>query len=384
MVYSIFDSILIILLTVVGIVTGNMALVLLMSASLLMIFRTYGSLSENENKMCNALEWLTMLCMGISGGSFACYSVFMLKREATRKVRLFVMFFSYLVISFLRKGEESVAVILANGLLLVGLSILLLLADYAIAQWEKKKAADQSRILASNVNEMHERRLNEQLVMQNYLAEKNARLVERENISRNIHNSVGHSITAAIMTLDAADMLYEVRPEEARKKMNDANERIRGSLESIRRAVRVLDEESTFIPAADMKSEMEGIINEFVMDTPIKVEQHFEKLPDEIRIPHDHAVFLTGVLQEFLTNGQKHGHADSYVVILMGDSAHIRLEVVDNGKSDFDRSNEEGRIQKGFGLKKMITYAQRCGGKASFVNENGFHGMVELPIVIGE
>ena len=89
-------------------------------------------------------------------------------------------------------------------------------------------------------------------------------------------------------------------------------------------------------------------------------------------------------MQEFLTNGQKHGHADSYVVILMGDSAHIRLEVVDNGKSDFDRSNEEGRIQKGFGLKKMITYAQRCGGKASFVNENGFLGMVELPIVIGE
>lgn len=68
-------------------------------------------------------------------------------------------------------------------------------------------------------------------------------VVERENISRNIHNSVGHSITAAIMTLDAADMLYDVNPYEARKRMNDANNRIRVSLESIRRALRVLDDE---------------------------------------------------------------------------------------------------------------------------------------------
>ena len=65
----------------------------------------------------------------------------------------------------------------------------------------------------SNLNEMHEKRLNQELTKQNYLADKNARLVERENISRNIHNSVGHSITAAIMTLDAADMLYDVMVE---------------------------------------------------------------------------------------------------------------------------------------------------------------------------
>ena len=41
--------------------------------------------------------------------------------------------------------------------------------------------------------------------------------------------------------------------EDARKRMNDANTRIRGSLESIRRAVRVLDEESAGIAADDLK-----------------------------------------------------------------------------------------------------------------------------------
>ena len=86
-----------------------------------------------------------------------------------------------------------------------------------------------------------QKKLAKELVIKNYLADKNARLEERENISRNIHNSVGHSITAAIMTLDAADMLYDTAPDKAREKMNTANERIRTGLEAIRQAVRVLD-----------------------------------------------------------------------------------------------------------------------------------------------
>ena len=103
---------------------------------------------------------------------------------------------------------------------------------YRAIEWgEKKNANEKQRVIQSNISELHEKRLNEQLIMQKIVDEKNARLLERENTSRNIHNSVGHSITAAIMTLDAADMLYDVRPEEARKKMNDANSRIRGSLE---------------------------------------------------------------------------------------------------------------------------------------------------------
>ncbi|MDE6567524.1 MAG: hypothetical protein K2K70_07310 [Lachnospiraceae bacterium] len=249
---------------------------------------------------------------------------------------------------------------------------------------EKRKASENEKLTASNISEMHEKRLNERLVMQNFLAEKNARLVERENISRNIHNSVGHSITAAIMTLDAADVLYDVRPEEARKRMNDANERIRGSLESIRRAVRVLDEDSTEILSGDLKCEMENIINEFVMDTSIRVEQDFSQLMDDIRIPHDHAVFLTGALQEMLTNGVRHGKASEFVVILFGDTAHIRIEVSDNGQSDFDSRNSESRIEKGFGIRKIISYVEKCGGKTVFVNNNGFKGMIELPIVFAE
>ena len=147
---------------------------------------------------------------------------------------------------------------------LLVLSLLLVGVYWTIRWGEKRKANERLRVVQSNISELHEKRLNEQLVLQKLSDEKNARLLERENISRNIHNSVGHSITAAIMTLDAADMLYDVKPEEARKKMNDANSRIRGSLESIRRAVRVLDEENKVLSARDLKEELKRISTEFV------------------------------------------------------------------------------------------------------------------------
>ncbi len=307
-------------------------------------------------------------------------------------------------------GREVAKMLIFSLIIAAGNAILLALKA-VIRQNVIRNIAAKERIMKSNINEMHEKRLNRELTIKNYLAEKNARLVERENISRNIHNSVGHSITAAIMTLDAADMLYDVKPDEARKRMNDANERMRGSLESIRRAVRTLDVETGTISAIDLKASMDAIIDEFVMDTEMKVDKIYEMpnkiyvsdadklsekaLPDdnagvsgeeedrsvEIPIPREHAEFLTGVLKEFLTNGVKHGNATEYVVLLKGDSAHISLVVKDNGKSDFTPENSRRRIENGFGIKKIISYVERCGGKAVFTNENGFKSEVELPIL---
>lgn len=112
-----------------------------------------------------------------------------------------------------------------------------------------------------------EKKLNHALIMQNNIIERNARLEERENISRNIHNSVGHTITAASMALDAAGMLWETDPGRAADKARIANERIQMGLEAVRHAVRVLDEESENIHIDDFKMEIEAIIDNFTMDT---------------------------------------------------------------------------------------------------------------------
>ncbi len=275
-----------------------------------------------------------------------------------------------------RRIAEMIVMILAVGVC-VGVILLLF---YLAKRREERRQAEQKRLRDTMIGEMHERRLNRELARQSYAAEQNARLLERENISRNIHNNVGHSITAAVMTLDAADMLFDSKPEEARRRMNDASERIRGSLESIRSAVRALDDEGGEVPVSDLRRYLENVAESFTMDTERRVDLNYEYFSDEILIPKDNAEFLTGVFQECLSNGVRHGGADAFTMTLTADTAHVRLTVTDNGAGDFDEDNRAERIGKGFGLRKILSYAKRCGGKASFSNDGGFRTVVELPL----
>lgn len=338
MIYAILDNIIMIVLTGIGLITGKSPELLLMLASMLMVLITCESFYEDKSRALIITEWMLMAFFAVlSGGCFGYAVFFLLKavREHMRMISGMGMFFGAALLIY---KDITPAMLIVELLLLAAVFLLLTLTYDLVEYMEKRKLLEGERLTASNVSELHEKRLNAQLVMQNFLAEKNARLVERENVSRNIHNSVGHSITAAVMALEAADVLYDERPEEARKRMNDANVRIRGSLEAIRRAVRVLDEENTEISAGDLKCEIENIINEFMMDTDMHVDWDFSRITDGITIPNDHAVFLTGALQELLTNGAKHGKASEFLVFLLGDAGHIRLEVSDNGHSDFDMS----------------------------------------------
>lgn len=381
MMYAVIDNVIIIILTLISLFTSKSVGLFIVAAGLLMVLTTYESFNEEGSIALFVLEFILMAFFSVLSGGFAGFIIFFLLKAVREYIRIIFGVCLFVITTLVIYNSMSFAMCIVKTLLLTAAFLFLMLMYYFMERIERRKRQEDAKLTASNISEMHEKRLNEQLVVQNFLAEKNARLVERENISRNIHNSVGHSITAAIMTLDAADMLYDVRPEEARKKMNDANTHIRKSLDSIRRAVRVLDEDSAEILSGDLKYEMENIINEFEMDTSIRVAWNFSQLMDDIRIPHDNEVFLTGALQEMLTNGMKHGNASEFVVILLGDTAHIRLEVSDNGHSDFDSLNSRSRIENGFGIRKIISYVEKCGGKTAFVNDNGFKGMLELPIV---
>ena len=410
MVFGIINNFIVMILAVLALFFSKYPAVCLVLAGALMVVLTYSTffvddeLSETdsdseegaaggirahifaERGRFTTAEVLKLLLAGgfsVLSGSFAGFFVFavfdIFRPWFAAYIAMMLFFIANLLglVGVGHSGREVAMMIVLGSIIYFSVMIVLILKGLVRRQ-QRRAALERQRIQNSNLNEMHEKRLNRELTKQNYLADKNARLVERENISRNIHNSVGHSITAAIMTLDAADMLYDVKPDEARKRMNDANERIRGSLESIRRAVRTLDDEAGTMPVSDLKAAMDGIIDDFVMDT----ERHVDRIYDvpDIQIPREHAEFLTGVLEELLTNGVKHGGATKFVVILTGDSAHIKLEVKDNGRSDFGEANSKARIEKGFGVKKIVSYAERCGGKTGFVNDEGFRAFVELPV----
>lgn len=381
MVYLILDNLILLLLTIVGALHSSIPEVYIIIGAALMIWSTYQKYNETKtDKLVLGVNLVGMLLYACFSGSVLGFFVFGLERKIKVGFRCIASVVAYSLYATLTQRFDTPAKIIIGDILLI-VVCLAMEAIYKTIDWTQlKNQQEKDRLLQSNLNELREKRLNEQILIQKSVDERNARLMERENISRNIHNSVGHSITAAIMTLDAADMLYEVKPDEARKKMNDATDRIRGSLESIRRAVRVLDEDSKELLAADLKEELNEVIREFVMDTEIEVVKDDSEIENDVSLPHDYVVFLTGVLQECLTNGLKHGNASIYQVLLRGDSAHVHLEVSNNGKSDGDFTLHGTKYEQGFGLKKIVSYVEQCGGKVAFETESGFKTVVELPI----
>lgn len=374
------SSILLAILTLSAVIfSGNSCLCSLFSGILMIVFAVR-SLSEYQNKIVFFFQALFSVIFAVLSGRMEAYLIFF-ECRLTKNRSLQILFPSLAYFLVQAVTERPVFPrLLCNGLILTAVCAIIYLSETLAVKYLDARSQILRAVSVTAVNEMYEKKLNQELVIKNYLVDKNARLEERENISRNIHNSVGHSITAAIMTLDAADMLFDTAPDLAREKMNTANRRIRGSLDTIRRAVRVLDSGSEFIAVNDFISELTAITDSFVMDTMIRVSTDFSGIEGDLSIPREHTEFLTGAVQEFLTNGVRHGNADLFIISVTADTGHIRVSVVDNGHGDFSLKNQQEKIKSGFGLKKLISYAERCGGSVVFMNDNGFKSAVTLPL----
>ena len=81
-------------------------------------------------------------------------------------------------------GTRTVAEILVRAAVVAVFVLLITTAKKIAAGAERRRKATQERLLKTSVSEMNERRINRELSRQSYAIDRNARLLERENISR--------------------------------------------------------------------------------------------------------------------------------------------------------------------------------------------------------
>ncbi len=239
---------------------------------------------------------------------------------------------------------------------------------------------EQMQITA--LNELKVINLNRELAIRYQLVDSNARLEERENISRNIHNVVGHTITSAIVSLQAYRVLKNTEPQRAKDKLEGALERMRLALDEIRRAVRVLDLETKEISVKDLQQLMIAELKRFSMDTDLEVFHNLDYFESEHFMDKRDCEFLHSALTECLNNGIRHGNATSFQVFMQCDTNHIGLSVSDNGTGFQQRSKaeQESRFSQGYGIRKMQQYVFEHGGKIKIITDIGFCISIELPM----
>ena len=216
---------------------------------------------------------------------------------------------------------------------------------------------------------------NEMLSLEKETAEIRGRILERERISRDIHNSVGHTITAAIFALEAARMQRPTEPEAADEKTERAIQRMRESMDIIRNSVRMMNNQNV-MTVQELEKLLLLCCRQTEQDSDIHIEADFSGLDaaSDMAMSGEHISFLYGMVQECVTNGMKHGGAHRFRLKAEIADDMIYVEVWNDGKVPDDLPEE------GFGLRHLRSYAENAGGSFRVNIGYGFAVRLSLPL----
>ncbi len=191
---------------------------------------------------------------------------------------------------------------------------------------------------------------------------------ERNRIAKDIHDTAGHSMTTVIMQTEAAKLLIDENPQEAKNRIISANIQAKNALEQMRESVHLLAGRNKVRP---LKEEVEEVIAQTIDGTDVKARYDL----DDVQPDSEAYRVIVNSLKELLSNGIRHGSATAFYVELKERKDGLYLLVSDNGKG------VKGEIKEGFGLKGIREKAERLGGKFRISAEEGegFEAEISLP-----
>lgn len=148
---------------------------------------------------------------------------------------------------------------------------------------------------------------------------------ERVRLARDIHDSLGHYLTAVHIQLEKALAYQERNPQEATQAMLDAKLAAGEALRDIRRSVSALR-----TPEAEFQlgEALQKLVR--AVDSP-NLKVTYEISGDESRFPRSTRVALYRAAQEGLTNIQKHARARHAFLRVVFDEQAARLILRDDG-----------------------------------------------------
>ncbi|NOU91776.1 hypothetical protein GC093_00785 [Paenibacillus sp. LMG 31456] len=205
---------------------------------------------------------------------------------------------------------------------------------------------------------------NEQLRVASIELERKAILQERTRISREIHDSVGHTLTSALTGLQtAAHAIGKNHYSLALEMIDRTKQNIHSGLDDVRTSVHLLREN---IPDHQFIPELIELIDETKNQTHVEIACEIDSTIPNLSPMIE--LTLYRALQEGLTNGIRHGSSTYFQFTLTNHSDHIRFKLSDNGKSPL-------QIVYGFGLNAMKERVEDVGGELSISNKNASSGM---------
>jgi len=238
------------------------------------------------------------------------------------------------------------------GLISLALAHLLLrVRELDIINNEIRDDNESQKIILTMKNQKLLERQNDEIHM--------TKLQERNRIARDIHDTIGHSLSRALLQTGA---LSAINQNEALTPAIEAlKETLTSSMNSIRKGVHDLKDDSI-----DLKSSMSQILEESGFKTSFSYDVDNE-LPNTVK-----NCFLI-VLKESITNTRKHSNATRITVTVVEHPIIYQLLLADNG------TKKPAQTQHGIGLQNINERIKELDGYCRMSFQGGFRTFITIP-----
>jgi len=193
---------------------------------------------------------------------------------------------------------------------------------------------------------------------------------ERNRIARDIHDTLGHNMTALIMQIEMAEHLMDENIDYSKKLLEEAKTTAREGLTNIREVVETLNKDNIKLKGIES---IRNLIKEFAHKTNIDIS--FDVEGDIITTDPIVDSSLYRIIQEALTNGVRHGKATEI---------HVSLKYIEGGVNFIIKNNGicESDFKEGYGIKGMKNRIKDLRGTISFDTTDGFKVSGFIPMEV--
>ena len=255
-----------------------------------------------------------------------------------------------LVPSFMARDDFNLLESLLQSLFYVGFAAFVLTTAYVARQ--QALARDEQR------------RLNAELRATRALLAESARVNERTRISRELHDLLGHHLTALSLNLEVASHMTEGRAQEH---VRQAHTLARLLLTDVREAVSQLRDASGGIDLAaalrPLADHVPALDIELEVQSPLAVDD-----PERAHV-------MLRCTQEIITNAVRHAQARRLRIRVWRQADALMLEASDDGQG-------AEALVPGNGLRGMRERIVQCGGSLDIQTRpgSGFRLQLSLPL----
>lgn len=196
-----------------------------------------------------------------------------------------------------------------------------------------------------------------------------AQVEERNRISREIHDNLGHRLIRLKMMMEAAIQISPIQPEKAMDMITQVRDQLTDSMETLRTTVRGMS--STVV--REKPYSLDQLTEKAWADSGIKVTYQVKGMPTPLYPSLEFILYRNA--QEAITNAIRHGEATEIGIMLVYHPQSIELKVSNNGKLP-----ENNLYHKGLGLRGMEERIALLGGRLQIESDRLFTVTTYIPL----